>query len=55
MYTDFFPAHMRYRAEHSNPESSLTVTGAVLAALVIIIALALAVAVASDVILKVSK
>ena len=48
MSTHLFPAHLRRRNEYDDPQSLLTVAGAILAALVIIIALAVAVAVASD-------
>ena len=47
MSTHLFPAHMRWRNEHDNPESFLTIAAAILAALVILIALAAAVVVAS--------
>jgi hypothetical protein len=40
MSTHLFPAYMRYRDEHRNPESFLAVAGAILTALVILIALA---------------
>jgi hypothetical protein len=43
MFTHLFPAH---RNEHDNPESFLTIAGAILTALVIIIALAAAATVA---------
>jgi len=46
MSTHLFPSHIRYRNEHDNPESLLTVAAAILAALVIFIVLAVAVAVA---------
>lgn len=52
MSTHLFPAHMRCRNEHDNPESLLTVAEAILTALVILIALAVAVAVAFGVVAR---
>ena len=46
MSSHLFPAYMRWRNERDNPESFLTVAGAILAVLVILIALAVAIAVA---------
>jgi hypothetical protein len=51
MSTHLFPAHTRYRTEHDNPESFLTVAAAILAVLFILIALAVAVAVAFGVVM----
>jgi hypothetical protein len=42
MSAHLFPAYMRWRNERDNPESFLTVAGAILAAMVILIALAVA-------------
>ena len=46
MSTHLFPADARFRTEHDNPESFLTVAVAILAVLFILIALAVAVAMA---------
>jgi hypothetical protein len=40
MSTHLFPAHLRFRNKYADPESFLTVAGAILTALVILIALA---------------